>query len=309
MPRPLNAASIPPGKVLITGANGHLGRRLIAALVPGRGVVALVRSATAARQLANLAHPNLVVRVVDYADAAALTECAAGCSQAVHLVGIIKASGTNSYTQAHEVTTRALVAAAARGNLLGIIYLSILGSRPQAANPCHASKGRAEQQLAQAATPSTVLRLPLVLGEGDYAANALRRRALAKVSVVLRGASREQPIYAGDVSGAIVGLLAAPQTGYRCFDLAGPESLSRIDLTRQAAALLGSDPRLLDLPLAVGMVAAGLLERLTDDPPVTRAMLGVLDHDDDIDPGPACAALGVDLTPLDAMLRKTIVWR
>ena len=303
----VNASTIPPGKTLITGANGHLGRRLIAALTTDRAVVALVRSDVAARQLASLAHPNLVTQVVDYADAGALTAAAVGCAHAVHLVGIIKANRANSYAQAHEATTRALVAAAQTCHLQSIVYLSILGARTEAANACLASKARAETLLARCVTPSLVLRLPMVLGEGDYAAESLRRRALAKVSVVLRGRSREQPIYAGDVIRATVNWLAMPQPGYCGWDLAGPESLSRIELTRRAAVVLGAEPRLLDLPLAIGMVAAALLERIADNPPVTQAMLGVLDHDDDIDPQPACAALGIELTSLDAMLRKTLV--
>ena len=35
-------------------------------------------------------------------------------------------------------------------------------------------------------------------------------------------------------------------------------------------------------------------------------MLGVLDHDDDIDPRPACARLGLALTPLDETLRRCV---
>ena len=37
-------------------------------------------------------------------------------------------------------------------------------------------------------------------------------------------------------------------------------------------------------------------------PAVTRAMLRVLDHDDDIDPKPAAAALGIELTSLEQTL-------
>jgi hypothetical protein len=35
-------------------------------------------------------------------------------------------------------------------------------------------------------------------------------------------------------------------------------------------------------------------------------MLGVLEHDDDIDPSPACRALGIELTPLDEALRLAL---
>ena len=35
-------------------------------------------------------------------------------------------------------------------------------------------------------------------------------------------------------------------------------------------------------------------------------MLGVLDHDDDIDPKPCCDRLGLKLTPLDETLRLCV---
>ena len=42
------------------------------------------------------------------------------------------------------------------------------------------------------------------------------------------------------------------------------------------------------------------------DPPVTRAMLGVLNHDDDVDPAEPCRRLGLELTPLDETLRRCV---
>ena len=65
-------------------------------------------------------------------------------------------------------------------------------------------------------------------------------------------------------------------------------------------------PRVLSLPVGLGIVAAGVLERLSQNPPVTRAMLGVLDHDDNIDPSPACELLGLTLTPLDEAIGRCI---
>jgi hypothetical protein len=51
---------------------------------------------------------------------------------------------------------------------------------------------------------------------------------------------------------------------------------------------------------------AWLAERLLRNPPITPAMIGVLDHDDAVDPGAACARLGISLTPLDETLRRCI---
>ena len=51
---------------------------------------------------------------------------------------------------------------------------------------------------------------------------------------------------------------------------------------------------------------ASLLERFTANPPITTAMLDVLEHDDRVDPKPAADALGIALTPLDETLRRAL---
>jgi NADH dehydrogenase len=148
----------------------------------------------------------------------------------------------------------------------------------------------------------------MVIGEGDHVARALRVQACARVVPLLRGgAAREQPIDARDVVRAVALALAAPGfEGGAALDLAGPESLTRRELLLRCAALHGRRPRVLAVPLGLELALAGLLERLLADPPLTRAMIGVLDRDDDIDPGEACRRLGLSLTPLDETLRRCV---
>lgn len=296
------------GRVLVTGANGHLGRRLLARLAGERPLRAVVRSQRAADQVATVPEAAEVdLRVLDYDDAAALTEAARGCSHAVHLVGILKETSNSSYERAHEATSRALVAAAGANALRRIVYMSILGSHPEAGNACLASKGRAEQILLDAATPTLVLRVPMVLGEADFASRALAGRARAGSAFLTRGgASLEQPIYAGDVVEALVAGVTAPDLDDVALDLAGPESLPNRELVRRAAALHGAAPRIVPVPRFVPFAAAALFEAVSKDPPITRAMLGVLDHDDTVDPSEAARRLGIELTPLDEILRRCV---
>jgi len=294
--------------VLITGANGNLGRRLLEVLSrTGTPVRAVVRSDRAAAQIRNLAlaRPPEVVQV-DYLDPDAMRAALAGCTAVVHLVGIIKESARSRYQDAHEGATRVLAAAAARAGVGRIVCLSILGASPAARNACLRSKGLGEQILLKGVVPALVLRVPMVLGEGDYASAALAGRARKRINVLLRSGSREQPIYAGDVIAAIMVATSRGEPYTGAMDLAGPRSLSRAQLTQRAAATLGRHARIVSLPLALGMVLAGALETLLPNPPITRAMLGVLDHDDDIDPSPAVRALGLELTPLEEMLRRCV---
>ena len=147
----------------------------------------------------------------------------------------------------------------------------------------------------------------MVLGEGDYASRALAKRARSAVGVQLRAGSLEQPIYAGDVVDAMVAGLALTGGESLALDLAGPESLSRRALTMRAAEILGTRTRVLSLPLSLGMAFAWVLERVSANPPVSRAMLGVLDHDDRIDPEPALGRLGIALTPLNEALSRCLM--
>lgn len=300
------------GRVLITGANGHLGRALIARLAGGRrapraALRAVVRSERAAATVRALPErPELVV--LDYGDVDALARAAAGCDAVVHLVGILKEAPGTRYEDAHEGSARALAQAAARAGCHRIVYLSILGAAPASPNACLASKARAEQILLAPPLRTTVLRVPMVLGGDDPASAALRARARSRVLAMPRGgASLEQPIDAADVVEAIVAALARPELAGRALDLAGPESLPRRALVRRAAALAGArGPTIVPVPLALVRLFAALAERIAANPPLTTAMLGVLEHDDRVDPEPACRALGIRLTPLDETLRRCL---
>ena len=89
-------------------------------------------------------------------------------------------------------------------------------------------------------------------------------------------------------------------------DLAGPESLSRRALVERTAALHGKRPKVIPIPVHLGLAAAFLLETFLRDPPLTRAMLGVLDQDDVVDVKGTCERLDLRLTPLDQTLRRCV---
>ncbi len=301
-----------PKRILVTGANGNLGRRLLARLARAAPAApelrALVRSERAAAAVRALGLPaSTSVAIVDYRDADAVGSAAAGCDAVVHLVGILKEAPGTRYADAHEATCRVLTEIAERAGLRHIVYLSVLGADPAARNACLASKGRAERILLESSVPTTVLRVPMVLGGDDPASRALRARARARTVLLLGGgASREQPIDAGDVAAAIEAALRSPERASRLLELAGPESLPHRELLRRAAAQIGGRPRIVPVPAGLVRALAALAERLLANPPVTRPMLEVLLHDDQVDPEPACRELGITLTPLDETLRRVL---
>ena len=284
-----------------------MGQRLIRRLASDFVILAVVRSERAKRNLisaiADLS--GVEVYIVDYNDESTLTDIAKNCTYAFHLVGVIKASRENTYDNAHQGPCRALAMAASQTSLESIVYLSLLGSDINATNACLASRGEAENILMEAAVPAIVVRIPMVLGENDYASRALRKKS--GLVFDFRSSSQEQPIYAADVIEAMV--QAMTRTDSEIFELAGPESLTRAALIRRASDFSGKESIIISLPLAAGMLMAMLLEWFLRRPPVTRDMLGILDHDDNIDATSAASRLGIHLTSLDEMLRKVVSTR
>ncbi|MAI26523.1 MAG: hypothetical protein CMN75_10855 [Spirochaeta sp.] len=299
-------------KILITGANGNLGQQLVQRLCgEGNGIAsgspgvrALVRSERAAQTIRDLNCPNPPdITVGDYTDPASMREAASDCQGVVHLVGIIKETSTTSYTQAHEDTCQTLVQALEGTSVQRVVYLSILGSNSESSNACLASKGRAETLLANGSCPATTLRVPMVIGPDDYASASLRKEAQSRfVSLVGGGRTLQQPIDSQNVIDAILASLQTEHSEDRQFDLGGPESLTHRDLIQRAARLYDCNPRALPIPLSLARFFVGVLEGIGKNPPITRAMFDILQHDDQIDPTPCCSELGISLTPLDETL-------
>jgi NADH dehydrogenase len=269
---------------------------------------ALVRSKRAAESLADVVsgEPPEVV-IADYQDVEAVTRAARGCHHIVHLVGILKEGSHSRYEDAHENACRTLAAAAERVAARRIVYLSIFGSHPDSNNPCLASKGRAEEILREGRTPVSVLRVPMVIGPEDFASASLRSDARSRIVPLLgAGVTLQQPIDSRDVVRAILKALEQSDDRSLALDLGGPERITGRALVERAAELYGRRPLILPIPIALARGAVRLIERLLSDPPITSAMLDVLQQDDRIDEDTACKALDLTLTPLDETLRSFV---
>ena len=303
-------------KILITGANGNLGRQLIRHLSqnsvgpesPRVEVRALVRSKTAAQVVRSLPVSNAPELIVgEYNNPAFMREAIEHCHAVVHLVGIIKEGAAANYHSAHEQTCRILADVSSGSSVQRIVYLSILGSRPDSINPCLASKGRAEQLLKLGDCPSTILRLPMVLGPEDYASASLRRQARSRfVAMVGGGVTLQQPIDCNDVVNAILAAVHADHADNADFDLGGPECLTHRELVRRAGRLHDQNPLILAIPPSLARIFVGIAERFGTNPPITRPMFEILQCDDRVDQEPCCRKLGIMLTPLDTTLDRYV---
>ena len=301
---------LPSDCIVVTGANGQLGRALLASLAKGPHplVRALVRSDRAKATIeASGLEPAPDIRIVDYTNSRQMEEALRGARCVIHLVGIIKEMPGTLYVEAHEQTCHALTLAADRAGIERIVYLSILGSAPDSKNPCLASKGRAETTLLDARVAATIIRVPMVIGGNDAASQSLRKQARSRsVRLIGGGRTLQQPIDARDVIRAVLAACTTEPDRQLSLDAGGPECLSHRNLVLRAARLWNNEPQIRTMPAGVARFGVSCLEKVLRIPPITCAMFDILQHDDCVDVDAFCEKLGIELTPLDTTLSDFI---
>jgi len=296
-------------KLVVTGANGALGRVLLERALARGGVqiVALVRSARAEAQLAGAASAGVSVRRVAWSDSDALVDACTGARGVVHLAGILIPTKSEDYESANVDTTRAIATAAARARAEKLVVVSAVGADPASANAYYRSKGRAEDVARAVGLPYTIVRCPLLLACDSIGSHVLARETKQPVVFLLRGgANLEQPADARDVADATLNAaLELDCARDAALDLVGPESLPRRELVARCARLRGRAPLALPVPAGVVRAALGLRERLLG-PGFSPEVLDVILDDVRLDPQPAAKALRVALRPLDETLARTL---
>ena len=128
-----------PGKVLVTGATGFLGRHVVAALrARGREVVALVRDpdSEAAR---GLAEGGAVLTVGDVLEGASVEAAAAGCTALLHCAGMVSRSkhDATAMTRVNVEGVEQCLDAAQRAGVRRAVVASTSGTIGVSTDPDH----------------------------------------------------------------------------------------------------------------------------------------------------------------------------
>lgn len=144
------AATIERPRVLVTGATGYIGARLVPRLLEaGYPVRCLVRSP---RKLADrpwASDPRVEVVAADLGESSELAEAMRGCGPAFYLVHAMMSAG-GDYAARDRDMARAFAQAAARAGLTRIIYLGGLGETGDGLSEHLRSRREVEQALAGA---------------------------------------------------------------------------------------------------------------------------------------------------------------
>ncbi len=244
-------------RILVTGATGFIGRRLVPALLDeGHDVRAMTRRPE------KYDGPGEPVGG-DMDDPASLTAPLEGVDVAYYLVHSLDDA---DFERKDAEAARAFARAAKEQGVQQIIYMGGLGDDGELSAHLR-SRREVESLLAETGVPVTVLRAAIVVGAGGISWEITRQlvKNLPAMVVPKWAATRTQPIAVDDVIRYLVGVLGQEAALGQCFEIGGPDQLTYIDMLRVAAKQdTGRSVPIIKVPVLTPGLSSRWLALVTD---------------------------------------------
>ena len=294
--------------ILVTGGTGFIGPRVVNAL-RGRDlpVRALVRSPSA-DAAATLAAWGAELVQGDMTEPEGLRRALDGCDVVVHLVAI-RQGRREEFQRVMEEGTRDLVAAAREAGVRRFVLMSALGTSEETKDlvPYYHAKWEQEQTLRTSGLEHVIFRPSFVFARDGGILPTFRKLAkLTPVTPIIgSGQQRIQPIWIDDVGAYFAQSVDLPEAANRIFELGGPDVVSWNEFWQRLKSVLGQRRPSIHVPTRVMRVNALLTERLPGNVPLTRDLLTMLEHGDNVvSNDDAVRTFKLPLVPLDEQLRQ-----
>lgn len=228
--------------VLVTGATGYIGGRLVPELLAADFRVRIITRRP--RHLADRVwHDQVEVVQGDAADPESLLDALRGVDVAYYLIHSL---GTGEDFEVLDRTHAQNFAAAARAcRVSRVVYLGGLYPESEALSPHLQSRKEVGEILLAGGVPTTVLRAAVIIGSGSASFEMLRYLTeRLPVMVTPRWVdTRIQPIAVRDVLRYLVGSATMGPEVNRGFDIGGPEVLTYRQMMATYAEIAGLRPR------------------------------------------------------------------
>ena len=269
--------------LLVTGADGFVGRHLVARLADeGEPVRALVRDATRARRVLPTAGVELVVGDTTRVDS--LPSAFAGVETVIHAAFITanrKQRAGVSYYQTNVLGTRHVIDAAKDAGTRRIVVADGLGTKPDKPGSYMQGRYEADQAVKNSGLAYSFLGPSVQFGPGSAFISGLADLIKSPVPVVPMigdGSLRFQPIWVEDVVTCLLKMAREPERyDGRTIDVGGSEVYTYSQILDLLMAALKRRKIKVPGPMPLAAIGAAAMQLVLANPPITVAALGLFD--------------------------------
>lgn len=214
--------------VLVTGATGYVGGRLVPLLLEsGYKVRACARSLAKLQARPWSKHQSIELVQADALDKRSLDKAASGCRQAYYLVHSMN-PGNKDFAKMDKQAAANMVHTAQAAGLERLIFLGGLGEESPSLSRHLRSRAEVATILQQGFNKTLVLRAAMIIGSGSASFEILRY-LVDRLPIMITPKWVEtpsQPIAIRDVLYYLMGALELECAGTETFDIGGPEILT-----------------------------------------------------------------------------------
>ena len=264
-------------RVLVTGATGYIGGRLVPALsAAGHAVRCFVRDP---RRIAGR-FPGVEIVPGDVFDRAAVRAALADCEIAYYLVHSMSDDRTD-FTRRDREAARLFGEAAAQAGVARIVYLGGLGDdRPhERLSPHLHSRQEVGRELRAGGVPVTEFRAAIIVGSGSVSFEMLRYLT-ERLPVMIAPKwvrTRCQPIGVRDVISYLVAAIAGGASTGRIVEIGGADVLPYEAMMLRYAAIRGLARRIIIVPFFSPGLSSRWVHLVTPIPAsIARPLIGGL---------------------------------
>ena len=262
--------------VMVTGATGFLGRRVVHELLErGYQVRCLVHTPGRERIFD---HRAVEVQYGSVGDPASLSNAFYDVEAVVHLVGMIRRRRRDTFEEVHRAGTANVLAAARDAGARHFLHVSVIGAANDQSFPYLYTKWLGEQEVINSGIPYTIFRPSMLFGEGDEFLNAMAGlvRLFPLVPVIGSGKNRLHPLAVEDLARCIAITLGREDLKGQTVDLGGPRRLSYNEVVAAVSTAMGKRRLRFHLPVWFMYAAAAVSQRLLPRAPITTDQLKML---------------------------------
>ncbi len=264
-------------RVAVTGANGFVGRHVVAQLLlRGHDVRALISQRPGAeKELPEGARGKLDVRRADVRDAGSLRGAFEGIDAIVHTVAV-PTERKQKFADVNVAGVAHVVAEAQAAGVGRIVHMGALRADPASPYPYLRSKGQGEALVTGSGIPHVVLQPSLLFGEGD---DFFPRLAFSLMFPVVPvpgdGKARFQPVHIVDIVQALLAAVERPAIS-GVHEIGGAEPVTYDEMLAETMRGTGKRRPTLHVPVMLMKPPAVLMGLVMADPPVTVSQLDLL---------------------------------